>query len=80
MSDLDHSSGEVVDVHGSGDVALSAADYDRVFAVFDYCSAARTLDQLKDLLMVALHDHYRCPNTTFLAGPTFTTLSPTRIR
>ena len=37
MSDLDHSSGEVVDVHGSGDVALSAADYDRVFAVFDYC-------------------------------------------
>jgi len=23
--------------------------------------------------MVALHDHYGCPNTTFLAGPTFTT-------
>ncbi|MCE4268532.1 LuxR family transcriptional regulator [Rhodococcus sp. ACPA4] len=72
MSDLDHSSGEVVDVHGSGNLALSAADYDRVFAILDYCSAARTLDQLKNLLMVALHDHYRCPNTTFLVGPTFT--------
>ncbi|MCD2105629.1 hypothetical protein O4214_07230 [Rhodococcus erythropolis] len=34
---------------------------------------ARTLDQLKNLLMVALHDHYGCLNTTFLAGPTFTT-------
>jgi DNA-binding CsgD family transcriptional regulator len=73
VSDLDHSSGKVVDVRGGGDVALSAADYDRVFAILDYCSAARTLDQLKNLLMVALHDHYGCPNTTFLSGPTFTT-------
>ncbi|MDI9915139.1 helix-turn-helix transcriptional regulator [Rhodococcus sp. IEGM 1379] len=54
-------------------MALSAQDYDRVFSILDYCSTAKTLDELKRLLMVALYENYRCPNTTFLVGPTFTT-------
>ncbi|WP_424805482.1 response regulator transcription factor [Rhodococcus sp. 27YEA15] len=56
-----------------GTVTLSVADYDRVFAILDHCARASSLDELKLLLMDALHERFRCPNTTFLSGPTFTT-------
>ncbi|MBD0862467.1 helix-turn-helix transcriptional regulator [Gordonia sp. zg691] len=54
-------------------VALPAAEYERVFAVLDACTQAKTLASFKTVLMDALHEHYDCLNTTFFAGPTFVT-------
>lgn len=52
---------------------LTSSDYERIFAVLEHCSAAESLEQLKQLLMDALHEHFKFPNTTFLTGPTFVT-------
>lgn len=57
----------------SQSVTLPAAEYERVFAVLDATSEAKTLGTFKTVLMEALHEHYDCLNTTFFAGPTFVT-------
>ncbi|NMO04354.1 helix-turn-helix transcriptional regulator [Gordonia sp. TBRC 11910] len=52
---------------------VPTVEIDRAEAVIDACRAARSLPDLKSTLMTVLHEHYHCPNTTFLVGHTFRT-------
>lgn len=54
-------------------VELPVEEYERIFAILDASSQATSLDEFKNDLMVALHEHYDCLNTTFFTGPTFVT-------
>ncbi|MFF2108471.1 helix-turn-helix transcriptional regulator [Rhodococcus sp. ACS1] len=52
-------------------LALPSSEYERIFAILESCSRSATLDSFKFQLMESLHRYYRCPNTTFWTGHTF---------
>jgi len=58
---------------GSGNAALQAQEYERVFGVLEACDEARSMPDFAERLLSALGSRFGPRHTTFFTGSSFRT-------